>query len=114
MVDKLHERVAGQKKVRDLTPTKKDLVQAFGEENLKEGKKGWRYDFKKRDGSVDMKKLREFKEMMRPAQRAEANLSLSTQKADVKPERRRGPSVMVPALPWQRERWNLAEVDDDE
>lgn len=114
MVEKLAERVEGVRKARALKPTKTDLVREFGEEGLKEGKREWRYEFKRRDGSVDMKKLHGFKEMMRPAERVEAALAESTAKPQEKPEVRRGPSVTVPALPWHGERrYNLAEDRND-
>lgn len=96
----LPERVKAQSRIRAAKPTQTDLVRAFGEEGLRVGKKGWRYHFKKRDGSVDMKKLREFKEMMRPADRLETALADSTAKPEVKAERQRGPAVSVPAMPW--------------
>lgn len=109
------ERVAEQKKLRDLKPKQMDLVREFGEEGLKKGKTKWRYEFKKRDGSVDTKKLMAFKEMMRPADRFESRIALENQKPLPQVERRRGPSVTVPALPWQTERkLNLAEEHDEQ
>lgn len=109
--DKLDERVAKAKKVRELTPTKHDLMREFGEENYREHSSGkWRYDFKKKDGSVDMKKLNAFREMLRPARRVEASAALEL--APKAPEREKpssGICVTVPALPWHKERpLNLA------
>lgn len=115
MPEALPARVAQQKKLQEARPKQMDLVRAFGEEGLKQGKSEWRYEFKKRDGSVDMKKLHAFKEMMRPADRIESAIAESNQRPEVKPERRRGPSVTVPALPWHKERkLNLAEESDEQ
>ena len=110
MSENLSEAVAKQKKLRELKPKKMDLVRAFGEENLREGKREWRYEFKKRDGSVDMKKLHAFKEMMRPADRLEASIAEGRKMPEKPREKRRGPSFTVPALPWHEERkLNLAD-----
>ena len=115
MPENLKERVTQQRKLQEARPKKMDLVREFGEEGLKQGKREWRYEFKKRDGSVDMKKLMAFKEMMRPADRIETRIAESNQRPEVKPERRRGPSVTVPALPWHKERrFNLAEESDEQ
>ena len=98
------------KKLRELKPKKMDLVRAFGEEHLREGKREWRYEFKKRDGSVDMKKLNAFREMLRPARRVEA--AAAQEFAPKMPDREKpasGICVTVPALPWHKERpLNLA------
>ena len=115
MSENLTEAVAKQKKLRELKPKKMDLVRAFGEEHLREGKREWRYEFKKRDGSVDMKKLHAFKEMMRPADRLEASIAEGRKMPEKPREKRRGPSFTVPALPWHKERkLNLAEEHDEQ
>lgn len=115
MSDTFNETVAKQKKLRALKPKKMDLVRAFGEEHLKEGKREWRYEFKKRDGSVDMKKLHAFKEMMRPADRLEASIAEGRKMPEAPREKRRGPTFTVPALPWHTERkLNLAEEHDEQ
>ncbi len=115
MSDTFNETVAKHQKLRELKPKKMDLVRAFGEEHLREGKREWRYEFKKRDGSVDMKKLREFKEMMRPADRLEASIAEGRKMPEKAVEKRRGPSFTVPALPWHKERkLNLAEEHDEQ
>jgi hypothetical protein len=63
------DEVADAQKVVEASVTQEQAIEEFGDEHFRRNEKGWRLDFKDKDGRVDMKKLRTFNEMDRVRRR---------------------------------------------